>query len=175
MKHITCPCCGKQNITDLEKFCPQCGFALTVSEMPAVSPRKAGQSPKSDTAFCEKDNIEPEKEIISGQGRFSLVGIICFVSAVFIVTSGAVWTYDILSLSGVSGAGIFGQLFVSVLMLVVGIGLIVLSILLSGYQITVTNKRVTRRLPFAAKINLPMESIRKVRPLGMKTVSISDN
>ncbi len=179
MKHITCPRCGKQYLTERDNFCPQCRFALTVPHTHGASADNGAPYEKPDAAdrpprvACSVE--KPEEKIIAGKGKFSLAGIICFAASIPLIAAGAAQTYGSFSLTRAGAAEGYGQLCVSAAMIMIGTAFVILSILLSRCRIAVTNKRVTGRLPFIGKINIPIGSIREVKTLGMKTVCITDD
>ncbi len=84
MKHIECQHCGKQNIPDTEKRCPQCGFDLSSMSDKVSSPldeKTAGASNANNGNAQTSKSIKVNAAAVVGL----LVGIVFIITGIVII------------------------------------------------------------------------------------------
>lgn len=172
METKKCPNCQNNVPVTVEK-CPNCDFDLSKEYKKLMDVHQEQLKQALKPGYSNTSETIPENTIISGEGKYSLAGIVCIVLGFLFLGIGGFFIIDFISMKlsfpAIRG---FGYLPIAIPMVIIGITLVIIGRIISKSEITITNKRVIGKMPFAKNLDIPLNSIYSAFTKGLKTISI---
>lgn len=172
METKKCPNCQNNVPVTVEK-CPNCDFDLSKEYKKLMDVHQEQLKQALKPGYSNTSETIPENTIISGEGKYSLAGIVCIVLGFLFLGIGGFFIIDFISMKlsfpAIRG---FGYLPIAIPMVIIGVVLVVIGIILSKCRINVSNKRVIGKLPFGKNLDISIDSIISVCQKGLKTISL---